>query len=177
MFMSEENKALVCEFFTEVINAGNMASADEFVTTDYVEHQQLPGAEGRQGIEGARAFLSMMHSAFLDVHFDIEDLVAEGDRVVARVTVSGTHQGELIGLAPTGKRVRTPGIEVFRVERGKMAEHWAVFDALGMLRQLGLQPVPGPALLVRTLVYQVRRRLPAMCTACTAPARMPRSVA
>lgn len=158
--MSEGNKILVRRFFEEVINAGNLDRADEFVTADYAEHQQLPGAEGRQGIAVAKAFLSMMRGAFPDYHFDIKDLIAEGDKVVARVTVSGTHRGEMMGLAPTGRRVRTSGIEVFRLAGGKLAEHWATFDALGMLRQIGLVPVPGPGLLVRTLVHKARKRLP-----------------
>ena len=104
----------------------------------------------------------MMRGAFPDYRFEVEDLIAEGDRVVARVTVSGTHLGEMMGLAPTGRRISTSGIEVFRFEDGKMAEHWAAFDALGMLRQIGLVPVPGPALLVRTLAHQARKRLAGM---------------
>ena len=84
--MSEENKVVVRRFFEEVINAGNLARADEFVTAEYVEHQHLPGAEGRHGIEVAKAFLSMMRGAFPDYRFAVEDLIAEGDRVVARVT-------------------------------------------------------------------------------------------
>src|SRR5258706_1891742 len=156
--MSEENKAVVRRFFAEVINAGNLDRADELVTADYIEHQRLPGAEGRQGIAVAKAFLSMMRGAFPDYHFDIEDLVAEGDKVVARLTVSGTHRGEMMGLAPTGKRVRTLGIEVFRVADGKLAEHWATFDALGMLRQIGMVPVPSQPLLGRSLPFQVGNR-------------------
>jgi steroid delta-isomerase-like uncharacterized protein len=159
--MSEENKEVVRRFFTEVLNAGNLDHAKTLVTADYVEHQRLPGAaEGRQGIEIARAFLSMMRGAFPDYRFDIEDLIAEGDKVVARLTVSGTHLGEMMGLAPTGKHVRTSGIEVFRLQDGRLAEHWATFDALGMLQQLGLRPIPTPALLAHTLVYQARKRLP-----------------
>ena len=158
--MSEENKIVVRRFFEEVINARRVDRADEFVTADYVEHQQLPGAEGRQGIEVAKAFLSMMRGAFPDYRFDVEDLVAEGDKVVARVAVTGTHHGEMMGLAPTGRRVQTSGIEVFRLAGGTLAEHWATFDAMGMLRQIGMVPVPGPGLLVRTLVHQAKKRLP-----------------
>ena len=158
--MLDENKDVVRRFFAEVINAPNPDRADAFVTVDYVEHQHLPGTEGRQGIEIARAFLSMMRSAFPDYRFDIEDLVAEGDMVAARLTVSGTHAGEMMGLAPTGKHVRTSGIEMFRLEAGKLAEHWATFDALGMLRQIGLRPIPSPALLVHTLVHHAWKRLP-----------------
>jgi predicted ester cyclase len=80
----------------------------------------------------------MMTGAYPYYNIYNEDLVAEGDKVVARVSVSGTHRGEMLGLAPTGKRIRTSGIEVFRIEDGKMAEHWATFDVLGMLRQIGV---------------------------------------
>jgi steroid delta-isomerase-like uncharacterized protein len=157
--VSERNKAVVRRFFDEVVNGGDLDGADEPVTGGYVEHQRLPGAEGRQGIAVAKAFLAMMRGAFPDYRFEVEDVIAEGDRVVARVTVSGTHRGELMGLAPTGKRVRTSGIEVFRLEDGKLAEHWATFDALGMLRQLGMVPVPTAPLLVRTLVHRASKLL------------------
>src|SRR5260370_22737160 len=105
--MSEENNAVVRQFFGEVINGGNLDRADEHVTADYVEYQHLAGAEGRQGIAVAKAFLSMMRGAFPDFHFDIEDLVAEGDKLLARLTVIGTHRGEIMGLAPTGQRIHT----------------------------------------------------------------------
>jgi len=83
----------------------------------------------------------MMRVAFPDYRFAVEDLIGEADKVVARITVTGTHRGgNDAGLAPTQKRVQTNGIEVFRLEDGKLAEHWATFDALGMLRQLAWCP-------------------------------------
>lgn len=126
--MPEENKAVVRWFFAEVINARKTDRAGEFVTSDYVEHQQLPGAQGRQGIVNATAFLAMMRGAFPDYQFTVEDLVAEGDKVVARVTVNGTHRGELMGLAPTGKRVRTSG------DRGVLPGGRQAGRALGHIR-------------------------------------------
>jgi steroid delta-isomerase-like uncharacterized protein len=139
----DDNKAAVQRFFDEVINAGHLERADNFVTPDYLEHQPLPGTEGRRGIEVAKAFLSMMRVAFPDYRFAVEDLIGEADKVVARITVTGTHRGgNDAGLAPTQKRVQTNGIEVFRLEDGKLAEHWATFDALGMLRQLAWCPSP-----------------------------------
>ena len=157
--MSEANKSVVREFFEEVVNAGNLDRADELVSPSYIEHQELPGGEGRQGIEVAKGFLSLMRGAFPDFRFEVEDLIAEGDKVAARVIVSGTHLGEMMGLAPTGKRVSTSGIEVFRFEDGKMAEHWAAFEALDMLQQIGMVPIPGPTLLARTLLHQGRKLL------------------
>jgi predicted ester cyclase len=128
--MCEENKSVVREFFEEVVNAGNLDRADDLVSTGYVEHQELPGGDDRQGIEVAKGFLSLMRGASPDFRFEVDDLIAEGDKVAARVSVSGTHLGEMMGLAPTGKRVSTSGIEVFRFEGGKMAEHWATFATL-----------------------------------------------
>jgi hypothetical protein len=101
----------------------------------------------------------MMRIAFPDFRFELEDLIAEGDEVAVRLSVSGTHRGEMMGMAPTGKGVTASGIEVFRFQNGKIAEHWAAFDALGMLRQIGVIPVPTPGLLVRTLIHQVKRRV------------------
>lgn len=155
----DENKVLVHRFFAEVINGGAFEQADEFVTADYVEHQDLPGAEGQQGIAVAKGFLSMMRVAFPDFRFEVEDLIAEGDKVAARVSVQGTHRGELMGLAPTGKRVNTSGIEVFRIADGKLAEHWAAFEALDMLQQVGMVPIPGPRLLLATIGHQVKKRI------------------
>ncbi len=92
------------------------------------------------------------------------DALRPGEQVGALLpitTVNGTHRGEMMGLAPTGKRIQTSGIDVFHREGGKLAEHWATFDALGMLRQIGMVPVPSPPWLARTLAYQARKRPPA----------------
>jgi predicted ester cyclase len=155
--MSTENKANVRQFCAEVINAGHTDRVEEVVTADDVERQHVPGAEGRQGIEVAKAFLSLMRRAFPTNQFDVEDLLAAADEVVARLTVSGAHRGEMLGRAPTGTRVRTSGIEVVRFVSGKMAEHSAPFDALGWRRLSGIVPIPGPTLLARTLVSHVRK--------------------
>jgi predicted ester cyclase len=96
--MSEENKSVVREFFEEVVNADNLDRADELVSPGYVEHQELPGGEDRQGIEVAKGFQSLMRRAFPDFRFEVEDLIAEGDKVAARVSVSGTYPGEMMGL-------------------------------------------------------------------------------
>jgi predicted ester cyclase len=157
---TSDNKAVARRFFEDVINGSDLDRAGEFVTADYIEHQHLPGAGGAQGIEIAKRFLSIMRTGFPDFRFEIEDLIAEGNKVAARVSVSGTHRGELMGIAPTGKRVTACGIEIFRFRDSKMAEHWATFDALGMLQQIGVVPVPNPGLFVRTLIHQVKRRLP-----------------
>ncbi len=140
---TEENKARVHRFFEEVFNRKNMAALDEFVDPQAVDHPAPAGAPG--GIEGARQFAGMFLAAFPDVRFMVEDLIAEGDQVVARLTQSGTHQGIFLGIPPTGKRVKVTGIEIFRLAGGKIVEHWNSYDDLGLFQQLGVLP-PTPDL-------------------------------
>ena len=84
-----------------------------------------------------------MHTAFPDIQMNVEDMIAEADKVVARVSVSGTHQGEFMGIDPTGNRVAITGIDILRIADGKIVEHWGNFDDLGMMQQLGVIPEPG----------------------------------
>jgi steroid delta-isomerase-like uncharacterized protein len=95
-----------------------------------------------QGLEAYRQFISMYVTAFPDLHFMVEDLIAEGDRVVARYTGQGTHQGDLMGIPPTGKQITVTNILITRIANGKIVEQWLNFDALGMLQQLGVVPAP-----------------------------------
>jgi steroid delta-isomerase-like uncharacterized protein len=137
---TEENKARVQRFYEEVFNRKNTAALDEFIDPHAVDHSAPAGAPG--GIEGARQFAGMFLAAFPDVRFTVEDLIAEGDQVVARLTQSGTHHGMFLGLPPTGKRVKVTGIEIFRLAGGKIVEEWWQEDLLGLLRQLGAIPAP-----------------------------------
>ncbi len=137
----EENKAIMRRFYEE-ISKGNLAAVDDLVAADLVEHSPfVPGqAPGRQG---TLELFTMIHAAFRDLHFSVEDMVAEGDKVVARGTMSGTHKGEFMGVAPTGKQITVGMIEILRIAGGKMVEHWNVVDSLGMMQQLGAVPAPG----------------------------------
>jgi steroid delta-isomerase-like uncharacterized protein len=137
---SESNKVLARRIFEEVLNGRNLDLLDELVASDYIEHMPLPGQ--RTGIDGIRDRYTMLHKAF-DAEFTVEDVIAEGDKVVLRWTQSGTHVGEFPGLPPTGRRFRIGGIEIWRVENGKLAEHWDVVDVFGQLQQLGVLPAPG----------------------------------
>jgi steroid delta-isomerase-like uncharacterized protein len=137
---SESNKVLARRVFEEVLNGRNLDPLDELVASDYIEHMPLPGQ--RTGIDGIRDRYTMLHKAF-DADFTVEDVIAEGDKVVLRWMQSGTHVGEFPGLPPTGRRFRIPGIEIWRVENGKLAEHWDVVDVFGQLQQLGVLPAPG----------------------------------
>lgn len=138
---TEENRARVHRFYEEVFNRKNMTALDELIDPQVVDHSAPAGAPG--GIEGARQFASMLLSAFPDAHFVVEDLIAEGDQVVARLTQSGTHLGIFLGIPPTGKRVTVTGIEIFRLAGGKFVEHWNNYDDLGLFQQLGVLPPIG----------------------------------
>ena len=137
--MSEQNKQVVRRMY-EVINGRNLALATELVTEDVVYHDAPPGLP--PGREGYLAFTQLFLDAFPDLQLTVEDLLAEGDRVAARVRGRGTHQGELMGIAPTGRRFEAAGITIIRLQDGKIAEEWEQIDMLGILQQLGVIPAP-----------------------------------
>ncbi len=140
--MSEQNKALVRRVIEEVYNQGNLAAADELAASDLVIHLPSQAIHGR---EGAKQYVATLRSGFPDIHFTIEEQLAEGDRVMTRWTAHGTHLGEFQGIPPTGKRVRVTGTEVDRIANGKTVECWSNVDELGMMQQLGVVPTPQPA--------------------------------
>ncbi|HET7901702.1 MAG TPA: ester cyclase [Candidatus Nanopelagicales bacterium] len=123
----------------DLLNAGAVEQIGELVTEDYIEHDPIPG-QGT-GREGAVDRFTMLTSA-LAPHFTIEDIVSEGDRVVVRWTNDGTHVGEFAGIPATGAAFRIAGIDIYRLEGERLAEHWHVVDQLAMLAQLGLLPQP-----------------------------------
>ena len=136
---TEENKILVHRFNDEYINAGNLAAADELVAVDIVDHTSPPGLT--HGRESHKKVVALFHTAFPDVRWTLEDVIAEGDKVAVRLTMRGTHQGEFFGIPPTGKQVTVSGIHIVRIANGRIAEHWGTNDDLGFLRQLGVLPL------------------------------------
>jgi steroid delta-isomerase-like uncharacterized protein len=137
--MSEQNEALVRRFFDELCNEGRADVADAIVAADYVSHgPQAPPAEGPDGVKVRVA----VYQDSLDGHWDVQEMISTGDQVVARWIGSGTHNGELMGLEPTGKPVAVEAISIFRIADGKIAEEWTVWDALGLLQQVGAVPAP-----------------------------------
>lgn len=139
--MSEENKALIQRFVEEAFNRGNLDVIDEIYAPKFFSYDL--GAEEERSPEDAKQFVSMYRSAFPDGRTTIEDLIAEGDKVAYRWTYRGTHQGELIGITPTGREVTITGITINRISEGGIQEEWNNFDQLGMLQQLGVVPTPG----------------------------------
>lgn len=138
---TEENKAFVRRAFEEG-NQGNWAVFNELFAPNFVLHNASMTMQGR---EAGKQFLLMYNTAFPDGIFTIEDMIAEGDRVVVRVTARGTHQGAIMGIPPTGKQITLSGITIFRVANGKIVEQWSNSDDLGLLQQLGVVPMPGQA--------------------------------
>jgi len=140
--MSEENKAIARRFLEEGFNTGDPTVADEIIDPNFSYHD--PGTPPLpSGPEGFNQLLSMYHEAFPDIHVTIEDLIAEGDKVVVRWTGGGTNTGEMMGMPPTGKAFKVTGVNTFRISGGKVVDTWVSFDTLGMMQQLGIVPTPG----------------------------------
>ncbi len=128
----------------ELISAGAVDGFGEHLAEDFVEHEESPGLEpGKQGVV---QFFRMYLAAFPDLRMEAEDVLVSGDTVVARVRATGTHRGEFMGIAATGRGVDVQLIDIIRFgEDGLAREHWGVVDALGMMQQLGAVPAPATA--------------------------------
>lgn len=135
----QENKALVRRFVENVQNQHDLAEIDELYSPNFVDHS---GAANLPGIEGVKAFFTMMFTAFPDMHFTIRQQLAEGDQVATHKTFFGTHLGTFIGIPPTGKQVSIEAMDIFTISEGKIIDHWSVGDFLSMLQQLGVVPAP-----------------------------------
>ncbi len=135
--MSEENKALARRSW-ELVSQRNPDALEEVYTADTVLHEP---DQDLQGVEEAKQYLSMYLAAFPDQTVTVEDVIAEGDKVVTRVTIRGTHQGETEEFGPpTGRQVELKGITISRIEGGKIVEDWDSYDNLSAMQQLGLVP-------------------------------------
>lgn len=133
------NKDVARRLYDEVLNGRRVEVLDEIAARDYEEHDPLPGQVA--GIDGLKERVAILVDA-LDPHFTIEDVIAEDDRVVVRWTNSGTNVGDFLGMPATGRPFTIAGIDIFRVEDGKLAEHWHVVDMLAQLQQVGYFPAP-----------------------------------
>jgi steroid delta-isomerase-like uncharacterized protein len=136
--MSSELKSLAREYIERVWNRKELDALDELASPDYRRH--LGPGQPALGREAQKERLRGLLQAMPDTMFEIEDLIAEGDRVVFRVTVRATHQGEMFGVAPTGRALAFSAIDILRFERGKVVEHWGFGDSASLLRQLGKLP-------------------------------------
>jgi len=142
--MSEQNKALARRALEEIWNQGNLAVIDELTATNATFHDpNVPGGKFT-GPDGLKQFVHIYRGAFPDVRITIDDQIAEGDKVVTRWTATGTHKGELMGIAPTNKHATVTGVDIDRYQNGRVVEAWASYDMLGLLQQVGIVPVMAP---------------------------------
>ena len=137
MSIEEENKAIVQRIVEEVYNKGNLAVADGITSSNFTAH--FPGME-LKGLEDYKRMITEMLTAFPDLHFAIDDIFSTGDKAAIRYTMTATHKGEFMGVAPAGKHVTITGISITRFEDGKQVESWGIMDNVGMMQQLGAIP-------------------------------------
>jgi predicted ester cyclase len=128
----EENITTVRRYRLEYVGEGNLAVADEILPGEFVLNGE------RTDLESHKQMVSLWHAAFPDLRLTIEDMIAEGDRVVERFTARGTHMGDLLGIPPTGRQIEGVGILIHRIVEGRIVEIWEVLDMLGLLEQLGI---------------------------------------
>ena len=140
--MSAENKAVIRRYIEEVFNQGNLSTIDEVIAPGCVNHDPVNPVTGPDGV---RELATKYRTAFPDLHLTVQDMISDGDKVVTRWTYSGTHQGNLEGIAPTGKSTAGGGVTIGRVYGGKIQEMWVNWDALGLMIQLGAVSLPAQA--------------------------------
>jgi len=142
--VSEENKALVRRAF-DAVAKGDLAVTDESTAPDFVRRDLTSAFQEIRGVQAVKQFIVALRSAFPDLQLTVEDMIAEGDKVVVRFTARGTHKGEFLGIPPTGKQVAWAGINIYRVASGKITETWQLSDGLGLMQQLGVVTPVGQA--------------------------------
>ena len=135
---AERNKAVVRRFIEEVQNDKNWDAFDELNADDFINLSAPPGVPSDR--EGGKMFLGAFLNAFPDCHVTVDDMIAEGDRVVTKKTFTGTHTAELNGIPPTGKRVSIQYVDILRLRDGKIVEHWLSMDQMNFMQQLGVLP-------------------------------------
>jgi steroid delta-isomerase-like uncharacterized protein len=135
---AQQNKTIVRRFVEEFQNGGNESAAEELLAADFVDHSPFPGVSPDR--EGVKRLFAALRQAFPDLRAKIHDQLAEKDRVATRKTFRGTHRGEFLGIAPTGRSVSFDVIDVARIADGRIAEQWNVVDLMGLLQQIGPKP-------------------------------------
>ena len=137
----ENNKALIRRLYDEVFAKWNFGVVDDLVGPEFVGHEMPPGTP--PGPVGFKQFSGWLRSAFPDLRYVVEDVIAEGDKVVVRWTWHCTHRGDFMGVPPTGKQATVSGMAIYRLAGGKCVERWVELSLLGLLQQLGAVPTPG----------------------------------
>jgi steroid delta-isomerase-like uncharacterized protein len=135
-----DNKAIVRQYLEEAWNQRNLGILDQLTAPNYARY--LSGQVSPLDRESQKQRIASFHQGLPDVHLTVEDMVAEGDKVVFRITIRGIHQGALMGVPPTGKPVTISAIDIARLADGKIVEHWGQMDTIGLLQQLGATSIP-----------------------------------
>ena len=138
MTNTDANKKIVIEFIDGLFTRGDLGAVDAYLSDEFVDHDPPFGTSGDRA--GMRAAGAMVRAGFPDWHSDLHLLIAEGDLVAEHFTASGTHGGELMGVAPTGREMHLKGINIFRISDGRIVERWGRLDDFGLLQQLGVIP-------------------------------------
>ena len=137
--LEEENKTFVRRFYETIVTDKDLSIIGEFVPENAVDHTPfIPGQS--QGLEGTKQVYATVFEAFPDLQVTVNDQIAEGDKVVSRLTMSGTNKGEFMGIPPTGKKGNATLIDILRIVGGKVVERWGIMDQADLMRQLGLAP-------------------------------------
>jgi steroid delta-isomerase-like uncharacterized protein len=141
---TEENKAIVRRWFEEVLSQGDMDALDSICAECHPQFAVVRGvmAPAPLGMSGLKSLITSLRSAFPDLEAAVEEQIAEGDKVVTRVTIRGTQRGEIFGMPPTGKSFTIPGVSIWEVRGNLLIQEWVSWDALGMMQQLGAIPAP-----------------------------------
>lgn len=139
---AEENKKIIHRLYGET-DKGNLAAMDEFFASNLVDHNPPPIPGLAPGLEGVKQSFAIFYNATPDGYHTIDDIIAEGDKVVVRITARGTHTGDLFGIPPTGKQLTMTGIAIYRIADGKIVERWSEQNRLGIMQQLGVIPPLG----------------------------------
>jgi steroid delta-isomerase-like uncharacterized protein len=141
---TEENKAVVRRWFEEVMSQGDLVAVDAICMECHPGFQVINGIVPNPppGMDGVKELITLFRTAFPDLRFSIEDQIAQGNKVMTRMTIHGTHQGDFQGIPATGKRVAFSAISIWEVVDGKLLQENVSWDALGVLQQLGVAPIP-----------------------------------
>lgn len=135
---AEESRAVIRRAYEEIWNQRNVEVVDEIVAEDFLNY--AAPSDRQRGRQGLKDVVRMFESAFPDFRYEVEDVIAEGEKVVVRDVFRGTHEGDFLGIPATGNRVTMEAIHIYRLSGGRLAEHWVARDDLGMMRQLGAIP-------------------------------------
>jgi steroid delta-isomerase-like uncharacterized protein len=131
-------EAIARRLYEELWNRGNFAVVHELIAEHVVDHTPLP-TQGA-GLEGFKQLVSTVSAAFPDLHITVDDVIGSGEKVSVRWTARGTNMGPLLGLPPSGEHITIEGIDIFRMEHGRVVEHWGWLDVIGLMQQLGIAP-------------------------------------